>query len=240
MSKLGFSYLITPGDLNPKTSKGDSLGWHSCIMMLAPHKMGGGNVCPWASPGCIAGCLNTSGRGRYQKTQLARIARKQFYLKHRSEFKAMFMKELDAHLRKCDRLNKLPCCRLNGLSDIPWENVWPELFDKYMFVLFYDYTKSAKRCMASYALPSNYHLTFSRSETNDKEVRSVLRSHRRNVAVVFEDENYPAKFMGREVYSMDDHDLRFLDPIEGGKIGALYAKGRAKKDTSGFVVRRTK
>jgi hypothetical protein len=37
------------------------------------------------------------------------------------------------------------------------------------------------------------------------------------------------------VYSADEDDLRFLDPKVG--IIGLKAKGRAKKDTSGFVKR---
>jgi hypothetical protein len=35
------------------------------------------------------------------------------------------------------------------------------------------------------------------------------------------------------VFNGDESDLRFLDPQ--GVIVGLYAKGKAKKDTSGFV-----
>jgi hypothetical protein len=34
----------------------------------------------------------------------------------------------------------------------------------------------------------------------------------------------------------DLHDLRFLDP-KGGNIVVLKAKGKARKDLSGFVIR---
>jgi hypothetical protein len=37
------------------------------------------------------------------------------------------------------------------------------------------------------------------------------------------------------VFDGDDTDLRFLDPT--GVIVGLKAKGRARKDTSGFVIR---
>jgi hypothetical protein len=37
-----------------------------------------------------------------------------------------------------------------------------------------------------------------------------------------------------EVVDGDDSDIRHLDPM--GAAVALYAKGKAKKDTSGFVV----
>ena len=45
----------------------------------------------------------------------------------------------------------------------------------------------------------------------------------------------PEVYMGREVINADEHDLRFLDPK--GVICGLKAKGRAKKDTTGFVRR---
>jgi hypothetical protein len=39
--------------------------------------------------------------------------------------------------------------------------------------------------------------------------------------------------MEMPVFNGDESDLRFLDPK--GVIVGLYAKGKAKKDTSGFV-----
>ena len=44
----------------------------------------------------------------------------------------------------------------------------------------------------------------------------------------------PTEFLGMKVVDGDQDDLRFLDPT--GVVVALYAKGQAKKDTSGFVV----
>ena len=41
--------------------------------------------------------------------------------------------------------------------------------------------------------------------------------------------------MGREVINADEHDLRFLD--KQGVIAGLKAKGKGKKDTTGFVRR---
>jgi hypothetical protein len=53
-----------------------------------------------------------------------------------------------------------------------------------------------------------------------------------NVAVVFD--TLPTTYLGRPVVNGDDTDLRFLDPQ--GVVVGLKAKGRAKKDTSGFTV----
>jgi len=56
-----------------------------------------------------------------------------------------------------------------------------------------------------------------------------------NMAVVFRDkDSIPPTFLGLETIDGDKDDLRFLDPPD--KVVALYAKGRAKHDTSGFVV----
>jgi hypothetical protein len=55
-----------------------------------------------------------------------------------------------------------------------------------------------------------------------------------NTAIVFRDVYDKATWQGYPVVDGDKDDLRFLDP-KGGHIVALYAKGKAKKDTSGFV-----
>jgi hypothetical protein len=54
-----------------------------------------------------------------------------------------------------------------------------------------------------------------------------------NVTVVFD--KIPTEYMGKPVFDADDTDLRFLDP-KGAVLG-LKAKGRARKDTTGFVKR---
>jgi hypothetical protein len=96
-------------------------------------------------------------------------------------------------------------------------------------VQFYDYTKLPGR-----KVPANYHLTVSYSGANAKYASKVLRS-RHNIAVVFRDkESIPEFFNGRPVIDGDRDDLRFLD--QTNSIVALYAKGKAKKDTTGFVI----
>ena len=98
-------------------------------------------------------------------------------------------------------------------------------------VQFYDYTKIAKRK----SLP-NYNLTWSYSEADPRYTAMMpqARANGMNVAVVFRDKKFPKTFRGLPVISGDDDDLRFTDPKD--HIIALYAKGPAKKDTSGFVI----
>ena len=103
-------------------------------------------------------------------------------------------------------------------------------------VQFYDYSKLYLRAYKD--LPSNYHLTLSYSEANADYAEAILNAHKLtgvNVAVVFRDKNtIPTSFAGSTVLDGDKDDLRFLDMPR--HVVALYAKGDAKKDGTGFVV----
>ena len=66
---------------------------------------------------------------------------------------------------------------------------------------------------------------------NHSECEAVL-ARGGNVAAVFS--NIPASYANRPTFDGDQSDLRFLDPK--GVVVALKAKGKAKKDTSGFVI----
>ena len=233
--------LLTTG--NPKTEKGNGLGYLTAIMHLAPAKLAGvGNLCPWASPACVAACLNTAGRGGIIKAgettnaiQLARIARSKLFANDRATFLAQLRREAVSHVRRSQRYGLRPAIRLNGTSDLPWERIALELFAEFSGVRFYDYTKSSKRMrqQRETSWPANYSLTFSRSETNEAESLAVLAAGH-NVAVVFK-KSLPEYWQGFPVVDGDKHDLRFLDPV-GGFVVGLKAKGKARRDNSGFVV----
>ena len=70
-------------DKNAKTIKGQSLGYMTGVLYLAPHTLSGYQVCPSASIGCIAACLNTAGRGAMNCTQVARIRKTQMFFEDR-------------------------------------------------------------------------------------------------------------------------------------------------------------
>jgi hypothetical protein len=126
-----------------------------------------------------------------------------------------------------------PVARLNGTSDIPWEHYLP--LDALSNTQFYDYTKDYMR-MQKYmrdGLPDNYHLTYSFSERDSFAEVNFITAKGFNVAVVFR-EKIPKKFYGIEVISGMEHDFRFRDPK--GKIVGLIARGRARGDSTGFVV----
>ena len=80
--------------------------------------------------------------------------------------------------------------------------------------------------------PPNYHLTYSLNEDNYNKAIEVLKNGG-NVAVVFR-KDLPQNFNGYKVINGDEHDLRYLD--EKNVVVGLKAKGKAKKDTSGFVM----
>jgi len=230
-------------DTNAKTVKGQSLGYMTGIMYMAPFtEAGRGNVCPHASKGCASACLFTAGRGRFDNVRTARINRTHFYFDDYQGFFDQLVKEINALIRKAKRKGLVPVVRLNGTSDIPWEHKKfkhngerKTIMQVFEGLTFYDYTKNPKRMFSK--LPENYSLTFSRSEENDEKVLDVIKNTEQNVAVVF-DGGLPETYMGRKVIDADESDLRFLD--EKGVVCGLKAKGEAKKDSSGFVVDNTK
>ena len=113
--------LLTLG--NTKTVKGETLGYQTYIMHLAPSTLSGYNTCPMASAGCAAACLNTAGRGRFTATQEARVKKTRWFFDNRDDFMSQLIKDINAAIRKAAREGMTPVFRLNGTSDIRWETV---------------------------------------------------------------------------------------------------------------------
>lgn len=244
------SYLLSI-EADAKTDKGTASGYLTGILYLAPGGLAGvGNLCPHASAGCLAACLFTAGRaGIFEAVNAARVMRTRFLHDNRAAFIAQLKGEISALIRKAKRRGLRPVVRLNGTSDLPWETLAPELFADFPRLRFYDYTKSARRSLAFAAgkLPRNYHLTFSLSETNAAAAGIAIAAGV-NVAAVADGVKPGQRFAlpglpdARPTFSADRHDLRFLDrkATDGrGRIGILKAKGKARGDTSGFVIRAT-
>ena len=221
-------------DTNAKTVKGQSKGYRTGILYLAPASVSGViNVCVYASDGCRNKCLYTAGRGAFTNVQKARIAKTRFYVADKPLFIQTLKSNVSKLVAKCIKENATPTVRLDGTSDIGWER--HGVIQAFKDVQFYDYTKNYIRMIGFLLgkLPSNYHLTFSRSEINDDLCLDVLQRGG-NVAVVFRSKVLPTHWNGFPVINGDENDLRFLDPK--GVVVGLTAKGKAKTDTSGFVV----
>lgn len=247
--------LLTEASANAKTAKNDSSKYLSVILHLAPATLSGitgFNACPAASNGCKAACLNTAGRGGMFKRgettnaiQQARIRRTKQFVNEHELFMSMLVDDLNKLVKQATKLGLQPVARLNGTSDIDWENIpvnqivngfkvkYKNIFSLFPNIIFYDYTKRPDRIMKYLKgnYNSNYSLTFSRSEVNEAIALRLL-TQGANVAVVFDD--IPTEYKGFKVVNGDNTDLRFLDPKN--VIVGLKAKGKAKKDSSGFTV----
>tara|TARA_B100001939_G_scaffold123959_1_gene107489 strand:+ start:152 stop:910 length:759 start_codon:yes stop_codon:yes gene_type:complete len=234
--------MFTSG--NPKTDKNlkiESLKKYWIKRLnLAPASISGFNTCASSSIGCRKACLHASGNPVFmsQKT-LGRVNRTLLYFKDRAKFLSMITKEIRNHEKNCKKHNLKPVIRLNTTSDIMFEN--HKIMELFPNVQFYDYTKHFKRMIKFLRgeLPSNYHLTFSKNEANDKEAIEVLKRGG-NVAIVFRKE-LPEYFHSYKVISGDDHDLRFLD--DKNVVVGLKEKpalnpetGKKEIDQSGFVI----
>lgn len=215
-----------------KTRKGLSKGYLTGILYLAPSKLSGIDVCPMASQGCKAVCLFSAGRGRFYSVTLARVTKTLAYHFDKPRFIETVKKSIKSLVVKANNKGFTPVVRLNGTSDILWERN-TDIIQSFPKVQFYDYTKIAARF--NFEIPKNYHLTFSLSESNDKDAALVL-ARGGNVAAVFKDTLPKSLSFNGIVYRVtngDLTDLRFLD--KRGVIVGLKAKGKAKSDFSGFV-----
>lgn len=220
---------------NAKTSKGEDLGYFTGILYLAPaDEAGRGNICTYASDGCKGGCLFKAGRAQFTPSIItARLSKTHFLFDNRKAFINSLRYDIAAVVRSAKRQNLIPAIRINGTSDL--SSIALQMAAEFPDVQFYDYTKLPKAWQRTRA---NYHLTFSHSENNSDECERAL-AHGLNVAVVFDVKRgaeLPTAYYGVEVIDGDKHDLRFLDGYQGKVIG-LRAKGPAKKDCSGFVVK---
>lgn len=218
-------------DTNAKTKKGQAKGYLTGILYLAPADLSGRNFCPHASVGCKVACLFSAGRGAFDSVKNARLKKSHYFLRDREAFLRDLRADISALVKKAKKAGMLPCVRLNGTSDLPFHKFG--IMEEFAEVPFYDYTPNFSRMQEFLdgKLPSNYSLTFSRKENNQAECESVLERGG-NVAAVFS--SIPESYANRPTFDGDQSDLRFLDPK--GVVVALKAKGKAKKDTSGFVI----
>lgn len=228
---------------NAKTVKGEKLGYITYILYMSPFTFNSKNinVCSHASKGCADSCLVGSGfGGMFANVMEGRRKKTEYFLNNRLEFLNQLKVEIAKAVKKNDG-KAIVTIRLNGTSDLPFEKyrVFEDnknIFEIFPEVQFYDYTKNYLRF--DKILPSNYHLTFSRSEiNNDKAIEILKRGF--NVAMVFN--KVPANYEGFEVINGDADDLRFLDKknvIVGLKYKKMTGKG-ANNDLgieSGFVI----
>ena len=224
-----------------KTVKGETYGFLTGILYLAPYTSTKWNTCSMAKiADCGRACLYTAGRGAMSTVAQGRTNKTIWFFEERSSFMVQLAKNIRQLVAKATKQGKTPLIRLNGTSDIRWETVgftdvdgteYSSIFDAFPDVQFYDYTKDVNRKV----IPSNYDLTFSDSGVLgfqpyvEKAVALGMR-----IATVFRDvASIPDNHRGMPVIGGDNSDIRHLE--DKGVVVALYAKGKAKNDYSGFV-----
>lgn len=230
-------------DTNAKTIKGEKYGIKTAILYLMPAMGSGVQLCANAKiAGCEKPCLFTAGRGAMSNVMLSRLRKTLYFNQYREQFMAQLSREITLEKAKAKRRGYKLIVRPNGTSDIRYENIPVDGFDNIMVahsdVQFYDYTKLANRKN----VPANYDLTFSYSGVEAYQpfvAKAVANGERiavvfRNRAIVNDMLANNETFLGLPVVDGDDTDIRHLDPR--GAIVALYAKGKARRDQSGFVV----
>lgn len=165
----------------------------------------------------------------------ARVRKAEWFYSDRDGFMRQLMQDVAKFQTYCNKRGIKPVVRLNGTTDIRWENIKIDgytIFELFPRVQWYDYTKISNRKVSHI---DNYHLTWSYSGANAKYAAGLDAALQAgmSVAVVFRSEYTSDTWRGIPVVDGDKDDLRFTDPKS--HIVKLYAKGAAKKDTTGFV-----
>lgn len=192
-------------------------------------------TCTHASPACLKDCIYHTGNARFDNVHMAREMRTSRLFHPATRDTAI--KQIEADIRRLELLcqeiklfygvDLQPVVRLNGTTDINWAKEAADLHQKFPHIQFYDYTKvpkymdmylSGQNAYTGAPFAPNYHVTFSRSETNRTEALKYLEMGG-NVAIVFDKTPETLTYHGKtyRVIDGDRHDLRFLDDVEGLK-----------------------
>ena len=229
--------LLSKGSTNAKTAKNPQITY---ILYLAPYTQNSKkiNICPKASAGCSASCLFSAGRGAFSNVIQSRVNKTEYYLHDKEKFILQLAGELVKINKKASKETNQTLIRLNGTSDLDFVYLLKKYanFDisNYNNLHFYDYTKILGK-VKKYIDHKNYTLTFSRAEDNEAETIQALKIGS-NVSAVFSGD-LPKTYKGFTVVDGDKTDSEML--AFKGLILGLKAKGKARKDTSGFVINNT-
>ena len=147
------TYKLIGVGSNAKTIKGDGSEYLTAILYMAPWKVMVDNrtfnSCPMAEQAqCIDACLYTAGRGKMSNVQAARVRKAEWFYSDRDGFMAQLVQDVTKFEAYCNKRGIKPVVRLNGTTDIRWENVWVKgksIMELFPNVQWYDYTKISNR-----------------------------------------------------------------------------------------------
>lgn len=232
---------MTALDSSTKVLKSNELGYRTLILYLTPSDGSGVQLCPLSELAkCDKACLYTAGKGALAATHYARLRKTLYFNQYREEALALISAEIAHAYAKSIIGGWTLLVRLNGTSDIRWENTG--IVQAFPNVQFYDYTKLHNRKN----VPANYDLTYSYSGASNRYMSylpdAMANPALKRIAVVFDKRSTVAglleanaTFQGLPIVDGDETDVRHIEPK--GVVVALYAKGAARKDATGFVYR---
>lgn len=139
------------------------------------------NWCVGSSWACRRACLIGTGNNYTQMSFRVKFAKAMALKEEPAAFCAALAMACNDFSATEIKAGRQAFIRLNMLSDIPWEIVFPDLFEMVPDAQFYDYTKVN---VSKRMLPHNYDLTFSFNGTNPVACRQALQAGHR-IATVF-------------------------------------------------------
>lgn len=236
-------------DSSSKIVKGKKQGYMSLILYLSPASSSGINVCSEASPGCIAACLNVSGRSLMEhksgknSIQLSRLKKTWLSVFRRDLANKLVASEIVKGQARAEKSGMKFAVRLNGTADLDWSHI----IKAFPTIQFYDYSKHLNHVYKAKAL-SNWHITFSYSGTNLLDCLEAVKLGANLALPIAFSSARNGKLSGliKELvdaglgYSQDDSDLRFLDPSNNplGLLAVKQTPGTAEGIKKGFLLDR--
>lgn len=233
--------LLTAPDENLKLSHSGVERVAAFGLSLAPADESGWNVCRYATAGCRAACLATSGNGRYGGTQRGRVWKTKWLGERPLEFLRVLVAEIDAiRVGAWSEAGWTVSFRFNVLSDLPWEVIAPWLVERIRDrgIRLYDYSAyPSSRRDRGVASGLGYYLVDS---VKEKHSAAQIMAMDRPVVVfdVRRGAPLPATYLGRPVIDADVSDARFLDEegtVRGLRYKNVSSTDRAAAIASGFV-----
>lgn len=139
------------------------------------------NLCGGSSRECREACLVGTGHNEADPWNIMpKVGKTSMFMLDPEAFMVMLMHNINFAKDKAHEAGYDQFVRLNVYQDVPWELVFPEVFEYHNDVYFYDYTKVTGR----HQLPENYDLTYSYSGQNMAATVDEMKRGRR-VAAVF-------------------------------------------------------
>jgi|GEM_PF-5277100 len=223
---------------NAKLEKNNGIEYLITGLSLAPHGIGGYQVCPQATAGCMAACvLWFTGRTVMPITRNAMTRRKLFLVKEPALFEERLRRDIERHIHSATIADLKPAVRLNVASDLDWSHIARD----YPNARFYDYTK-VKRRLTDPTWPANYELTYSHNERSHWRTSRAQLERGGNVAAVFSTRYHPQSgridvlpeswTIGRREFAVidgDKSDVRLREADGAGVIVGLRFKGSLKR-----------